>query len=180
MAASSKKQSPRKKEAEQKAGKKQIAILPAVIVIAIIIALAAVAYTIYSNYTQVNFSAFKANFNSASRVAVAVTYQNVSELPSLLSCSTTLVQVIAHSRNASTIDFFVLNSSTCTYSPTGIGHAINISSESSSSCLKIANSEPSIFLNASQSNSTTILPYHFYQYADQTYLQKCAIAVEFG
>jgi hypothetical protein len=178
--ASSKKETTSRKHDSAKGSDKKNQLLPALAVVVVIIIVAAVAYEAYSNYTYVNFNTFKANFDSATRVAIAITYQNTSNLPLLIPCTDMLVQVIAHSRNASTIDFFILNKTSCAYSPTGLGHAINISTKSASSCLSVADSEPSVFLNASQSNSTVILPYHFYQNADPSYLSKCAIAAEFG
>lgn len=143
-----------------------------------VIILAAVAYIVYSNYITTPFPAFLGNFHSASRVALVVGYANLTQYANMAECSDFVVQTIAHTRNASTIDIFVLNKTTCYYSPTGLGHAINVSTQPSSACLNVARSEPSIYLNYSNTNSTTITPYHLYVYGNAAYMQKCGIATD--
>ena len=87
---------------------------------------------------------------------------------------------MAHSRKASTIDFFLINSAnaTCTYSKTGLGGSVVPLQANASYCLSIANSEPGIFLNYSNTNSTRITPSHLYAYGDSAYMAECPIAVE--
>ena len=174
-----KKPEPRKaKDGEKKIDSKQV--MQIAVPFAIVAIIAVVLYFVYANYLNTPFSTFQRNYDSASRVALAVTYGNVTQYSAEAGCSQYLIQTIAGTRNASTIDFFILNRTMCYYSPTGLGHAINISTVPASQCLGYARSEPSIFLNYSNNNSTVITPYHLYASGNAAYMAKCGIAVEIG
>lgn len=153
--------------------------LPAVIILLVLAGIAiAAAYLIPNALSGVSFPTFKQNFDSAPRVAIAVTYYNNTQLNSETLCFTDIVEVISHTRDPSTIDFFALNSTNCTYAPNGLGHVLYPLSSTPAACVKAASSEPGIFLNYSDSNRTAITAYHMYIYANGKYLSKCPIAVD--
>ena len=153
------------------------------IIIAAIIAIAIIA-VIYlypsSIISTVPFSTFKSNMQSSPRVSIAVTYSNQSQLANESTCFTSIVQVVAHSRQASTIDFFLIDkySNSCTYSNTGLGGNVNSITTNSTYCLNKAYSEDGIFLNYSSSNSTAITSSHAFIYGNSAYDAECPIAVE--
>jgi hypothetical protein len=153
------------------------------IVIAAIIAIAIIA-VIYvypgSIVSTVPFSTFKSNMQSSPRVSIAVTYTNQSQLANESGCFTSIVQVVAHSRQAATIDFFLIDNqqNTCTYSDTGLGGSVNPITTNSTYCLSKAYSEDGIFLNYSSSNATMITSNHAFVYGNNAYLAQCPIAVE--
>ncbi|MGC9099173.1 MAG: hypothetical protein ACP5HW_01330 [Candidatus Micrarchaeia archaeon] len=164
----------RSKQKEEKASNK----MEYVVVAAIIIIILAIAYVTFSNLLITHFSTFLGNFHSAPRVAVAVFYNNESQYISEYSCFTKLIESIAYTRNATTIDFFILNSTNCTYSSTGLGKPVQIITVSAKKCLSVARSEPSIFLNYSISNKTIVTPYHLYIYGNGAYMASCPVASE--
>lgn len=127
---------------------------------------------------SVPFSTFKNNFRSANRIALLVTYYNSSQYAYESQCFSTLIQAIAYTRNASTIDFYLLNQTNCTFSPNGLGHELNVVTKPSSYCLNSARSEPSISLNYSPTNYTIIRAYKLYVYGNKEYMAKCPIAVD--
>lgn len=151
-----------------------------------VVIIVALFYYIYSTQITTPFPTFLANFKAASRVAIMVNYGNVflnrsiSQNESQVTpCATSLVQVITGAgRSPTTIDFFDVNSTTCSYL-TGFGTSSSqISITSASSCLSIAKSEPGIFLNYSAANSTYTTPYHLYVSGNENYMAKCGIAVD--
>lgn len=164
------------KEAKQK--------LPTnLIIIAAIIVIAVALFIIFSKYaliSSVPFSTFKSNLQSSPRISITSTYSSQSQLSNESACFASIIQVIAHSRQASTIDFYIINkeNNTCTYSNTGLGGNVNPITVNSSSCLTHAYSEDGIFLNYSQTNSTTITLNRMYVYGNSAYLAKCPIAIE--
>jgi len=163
------------KKADNNAMLGYIAAIAAIAIIAFLI------YFVFANYLTTSFSTFKGNFDSAPRVAIALTYTNVTQLPYLTDCLTeTSYMIASHGRKATTMDVFVLNATTCTYSITGIGGQANITTTSASKCLAVARSEPSIFLNYSSTNSTIITPYHMYVYGNAAYMEACGVASEFS
>lgn len=128
--------------------------------------------------SNVSFSSFKQNFNSAQRVAFVVYYNNASTYGLETICATDTVEVLSSKRSPSTIDFFTLQSNNCTYIPNGLGHIGNVLTTNSSSCLSTAASEPSIYLNYSNTNSTVITPYHLKIYGNSGYMRSCPLAVD--
>lgn len=181
-----KEQSQRKDQKKAASPKKEeqktnyIPYIAVIIVVAIIIALI---YFVGTNYVTTSFATFKANFITVPRVALAVGYSNTTQFSAMNPCFVNIIQYIAHTRNASTIDFFIINqaNSTCLYSSSGLGHPISgISTQSASKCLSVANSEPSVFLNYSSTNSTRITLSHLYISGNADYMAKCPIAQELG
>lgn len=130
--------------------------------------------------SPVPFSTFKSTFQSAQRVSIVATFSNQSQYENESPCFTSLIQVVARTRKASTIDFFIINqaNATCTYSNTGLGGAISLNTSNSAYCIGIAKSEPSLFLNYSDSNSTRITSSSMFVYGNSKYMASCPIEVE--
>ncbi len=148
----------------------------------IVLVLALSIYYIASNYVETPFTTFKANFDSASRVAVVVTGNNATQQGAMTFCFTYVIESIAHHRKPNTIDFFMINpaNNTCVYSSNGLGYPISISNESASSCANMANSEPGIFMNYSAYNYTNIKLFHMYVYGNSEYMAACPLGPEFS
>lgn len=127
---------------------------------------------------SVPFSTFKSNFASAKRIAVFAVYSNISQSGGVLGCATQVVQFAAHSRNATSIDFYVLNESRCTYPIGGLGHTVTLATNTIGDCLNMTSSETSIFLNYSAYNNTFVTPYKLYVYGNMQYMSECPIAVD--
>ena len=173
----------RKRQAEGAGKRKQVSprVVAAAVIIILVVAIAAVLFVLVPNVSGVSFQAFKLNFNAAPRVALAVTFHNQTQYEDTVPCYTTMLEIIGRTRNASSIDFYLLNSTTCTYLSQGLGSARGaVKTSNASSCLSTAYSEPSIFLNYSSNNYTRITPDHIYISADSAYLASCPIAAEFG
>lgn len=168
---------PKEKAAAKGRGLSQtkVALLAIVVVVA---AFLAFFYLVLPSMSNVPFTTFKGNFGSAARVALVVTYGNQSQYAAESQCFPALVQSLAFTRNASTIDFFILNRTACYYPSAGLGHASNVTTEPPANCLAKAGSEPSIFLNYSASNGTVVKAYDIYVYGNSAYMAKCPIAVD--
>lgn len=178
----SKKAAKEKKPQKQENKDNKTTYIAAVAIVVILVAIIYYAFTTYP-IVSVPFSSFKSGFLSAPRIALTISYSNDTQFAAMNPCLTNTIQFIAHNRNASTIDFFIINqaNSTCIYSPTGLGHPIsNISTQSASRCLAVANSEPGVFLNYSNSNSTTVTLSHLYVYGNSAYMAQCPIAQDLG
>jgi len=145
-------------------------------VLLVILAIIIIAYLAFSNFLLTPFSTFASNFHAAPRVALVVFFSNESEYISEYSCFTKMIESIAYTRNATTIDFFIINGTTCTYPSTGLGKPIQIATTNASKCLSVAKAEPSIFMNYSITNRTIITPYHLYIYGNNAYMNACPIA----
>ncbi|MDE1860346.1 MAG: hypothetical protein KGH72_01365 [Candidatus Micrarchaeota archaeon] len=177
--AAEKKQADSKKHKEsQKAPPSSLPVIIAIVIVGIAV-LIALFLVVPSTLTGVSFSSFKSNFDAAPRVAIVATYYNASQYPIESSCFDSIIQIIAHSRKASTIDFFLINGTTheCIYSKTGLGGQISPVTANASSCLSTAYSEPSIFLNYSGFNSTIIHASRIYVYGNAPYMTECPISV---
>ena len=162
---------------------------PAYLVAAIVvfIAVVAVSYLLVSKfYTGTNpsssFSAFKSNFDSAPRVAIYATTYNGTVMSGTVGCATAIIENIVASkqahRNSSTIDFFMVNQTDCTY-VSGLGTG-NGTETSISSCLNMSSPEPTIYINYSLVNTTSIKPRYLYTSGDRLFLSECGIATELG
>ncbi len=161
-------------------GKKSSSVHAAIAVIAALAIIAVVIlYLFLPGLGGVPFQAFKSNFQSAQRVAIAVTYLNQSQYVNEVPCYSNMLEIIGRTRNASTIDFLLMNATKCEYSPTGLGPSASFITVSAGSCMEIANNEPSIFLNYSGYNYTRITADHLYLGANFAYLASCPIAAEF-
>ncbi len=169
--------SPQKKESAkgQRLDKRTIALAAA----AVIIIIAAVLYSM-TMASGVPFSTFRSDFQSASRVSITATYATQAQLANETSCFTSIIQVVAHTRQPSTIDFFIIDnqSGTCTYSSTGLGGSVNPVTTNATYCLSKAYAENGIFLNYSASNSTLIRSKHMFVYGNNGYLAQCPIAID--
>jgi len=147
-------------------------------VLLVILAIIIIAYLAFSNFLFTPFSTFASNFHAAPRVALVVFFSNESEYISEYQCFTKMIESIAYTRNATTIDFFIINGTTCTYPSKGLGKPIQIATTNASKCLSVAKAEPSIFMNYSITNRTIITPYHLYIYGNNAYMSACPIASE--
>ncbi|MDE1855577.1 MAG: hypothetical protein KGH57_04670 [Candidatus Micrarchaeota archaeon] len=163
-----------KKEAKRQAGNLRTALM---IAAPIVLAFAIFFIVILPTLT-VPFSTFKSNFLAGSRVALVAVYNSTFGAAFTLQCATQLVQVVAHSRNATSIDFYVFSGSTCTYPVGGLGHAVSLATNTIGNCLSMTGGEPTLFLNYSQANSTRITPYRLYVSGNAEYMAKCPIAVD--
>jgi hypothetical protein len=161
------------------AGKKAAAAI-GIVVIAIIVA-GALAFGL-NRSPPTSISTFLSNFYSAPRVAIYTTAYNGTQISSTIGCASALIESVvgspSHHRNASTIDFFAINGTSCTYE-LGIGGIIkNYTYNSISNCINMSRSEPSIFINYSESNSTIVKPESLYIYGNQKFLAMCGITTE--
>ena len=164
--------------------KRNIPYIPIAILVILVLVVLSVIFYIIPQYFQVSFlqtsfGTFKSNFNSAQRIAVVTQYTNATQYNILSQCSTDIIsaETVSDNRNASTIDFYVLNSTSCTYAPNGLGHVLNPVTTNASSCENEIKSEPSISLNYSSYNHTIITPYHMYVYGNDQYFSSCPVAV---
>ena len=172
----SKKKNEGKSEGKKKGMGRSMTIVLVVLTAA---ALIAALYLLYSS-APVSFSTFKGNFQNANRVAITATYYNNSQYVDESPCMNSIIQVVAHTRKASTIDFFFIDASnnTCTYPVGTVGGQINVGTSNASRCLSIARSETSIFLNYSRGSGIVVTPNKLYVYGNSTYMSSCPIAIE--
>jgi hypothetical protein len=170
-----KKQAATRKERPAALSQARVAIAAVLVVIA---AFAAFYFLVLPSMSNVPFTTFKGNFDSAARVALVVEYGNQSQYSLESQCFPVLVQALAFSRNASTIDFFILNSTTCYYPSAGLGHPSNVTTSAPAGCLAKAGSEPALFLNYSAANRSVVKAYDLYVYGNAAYMAKCPIAVD--
>ncbi len=127
---------------------------------------------------SVPFSTFKANYLAAPRVAIVTVDLNASQFAIVSSCATQIVQVTARSRNATTIDFYVLNQTRCIYPAGGLGHTLSLLNNTIGYCINATKSEPTIFMNYSAVNRTVINAGSFYIYGNAQYFSQCPAVVD--
>lgn len=156
--------------------------------IGIIIAVAAVAaigIVLYLNSQSSaggGLSAFKSSFQTAPRVAIFATAYNGTVLSSTVGCATAIIENVVGSRtshrNASTIDFYILNRTSCTFLKYGLGsRSNNYTTTALSNCTGSITREPTIYINYSVKSSTPVIqPRYLYIAGNQTYLGQCGIA----
>jgi|GEM_PF-1369674 hypothetical protein len=155
-------------------------------VIAIVIVVAIIGAAIFAgSYMTQNgndFNTFKSNFNSAPRVAIFVTAYNGTVLSSTVGCATAIIEEVASSRtyhrNTSTIDFDILNQTSCIKSSGLSGKPSNYTITTLQNCLNTTKSEPTIYINYSSSNMTIIRPDYLYISGSDMFLRECGIASE--
>jgi hypothetical protein len=157
----------------------------AVVVIVVFLAALGAAYFITRSGSGSGFSSFVSAFHSAPRVAIAVTAYNSIEFSYTIACGTSVIERIVGSkqyhRNETTIDFFVINSTSCLVPNAALGSATGAVNENISNCMSRINSEPSIYINYSASgNLTRIKGTSLYTSGDATFLSECGIAQELG
>ena len=88
--------------------------------IAIVVASYFIVSGLYSNSNPTgSFSTFRSNFYYAPRVAIYATAYNGTVMSGTVGCATAIIENIVAStqahRNSSTIDFFIINQTKCTY-----------------------------------------------------------------
>lgn len=128
---------------------------------------------------SVPFSTFKANYVGSQSVAVVAIFPNATAGTSDVNCAISVIENgIEQRKTPPKIDFFILNATNCTYSP--ISTTINETTEPPSQCIKVATSEPSLFINFSATNKTEITAYHMYVWGNSEFMHMCPIAVEFS
>ncbi len=147
---------------------------PFAFAVVLVLASFIILYFISSHYAP--FSTFKYNFLNSPNVSIVVMYSNESQFEAEYSCITLLPQHIKF-KNLNGFRLFIINVSnnTCIFS-TGI--VPNITKRNSSYCLSIANSEPSIFLEYSEQNSTSISSDKLVIKGNSAYMAACPVAVD--
>jgi len=159
--------------------------LVAIVIIVAIIGAAIFAGSFIGQNQGGNFDAFKSNFNSAPRVAITVTAYNGTVLSGTVGCATAIILQMASSqsmhRNTSTIDFSIINQSSCLEARglPGNGPNPNYTTTSVQNCINLTMSEPAIYINYSANTNTTIIkPKLLYISGTSTFLRRCGVAAE--
>lgn len=159
--------------------------IPYIIVAVVAVVVLYLIYFMATNYLSTSFPTFKSNYLSAPRVAVMVNYANATQLSYETPCYEGIIQTLSHARaaakgwNTSTMDFFILNGTACSYQ-LGLGYPIDIRNATAAACLAAVKPEPTIFLNYGSSNSTIITPYKLYVYGNAAYMRSCSIMADLG
>jgi hypothetical protein len=154
------------------------------IAVIVFLAVAAVSYVIvndiYSAAAPGGFSAFKSNFDAAQRIAIYVPDYNNTVFSITGTCADKLItSIVTYARrNSSSIDYFIVNRTSCTY-VRGLGtKASNGTTTSIAGCQSLSGSEPTIYLNYSLKNTTVIKPDYLYTSGDSLFMSECGIATE--
>ena len=155
------------------------------VVISIVVIVAAIGSSLFYGLhpsAPSDFSAFQHSFLTAKNVGIYVYDLNASGYVGAVGCATGLIETIVSSpqyhRDSSTINFFVVNQSTCTYSyglgtPSSKTSVINLTQ-----CMGYTSSEPSVFINYSTANSTVVKGNALYVNGDLKFLSECGISSE--
>ena len=164
------------------------------IIVVAIVALLVIGYLIYvqlslkESVATTSFPVFQKNFIAANSIGVYVYDTNSTVFSSTEGCGAAFIEEMQASsvshKPPSAIKFFVLNGTSCTYTPNGLGSNVSdYSNTTASSCIAMASgkSMPSVFIQYnSTGNSTTILPYRLYYSGQSAFLAQCGIAYEIG
>lgn len=175
-----------RKETKQKAEKTGTRKPVILVLVLLIIIIAGIAYSfMYTPIIGGNINTFKNSFATAQRVAIYAMGYNGTALSSTSGCATFIIESIVSSRqnhrNASTIDYYVLNRTNCVYSSAPLGSiSSNYIITSQQNCLNASTVEPSIFINYSQSNTTLIQGNRLYVSGNKLFLAQCGIAQSLG
>lgn len=129
-----------------------------------------------------SFNAFSRNFATAQRVNIFVADPNSTVYQGTFGCaSSVIIQIIANKtshRNSSTIDFNVVNQTSCIRSR-GLGGATsNYITTSLQNCLNTTATEPTLYINYSSQNTTIIRPEYLYVSGTLLFLRECGVASE--
>lgn len=151
------------------------------IAVIIVIIAGAAAYGLMGS-KPTDFSTFRNNFNSAGRVAIYTTGHNGTALSATIGCATAVIESIVGNpsthRDSNTIDLFVINQTECAFE-NGVGGTVgNYTFNSISNCVNASRTEPSIFINYSDVNTTIVKPTSLYIYGDTQFLSLCGVATE--
>jgi hypothetical protein len=160
------------------------------LIIAAIIAIVAAAALIivfwsYARSPQqsASFSAFLTKFDSSPRVGIYAIGKNGTQLSSAITCSTSVIEQLLQNpktrRNASTMDYYAMNSTTCDYLK-GLGGIQNGSTETPQDCLSAMATEPSIVISYNPTNSTLVQTNAVFFSGNSKFLALCGIAEEIG
>lgn len=159
--------------------------IAAIIIVIAIIGAAIFAGLSISQSQEGSFSTFKSNFDSAPRVAITVTAYNGTVLSGTVGCATAIILQIASSqnthRNTSTIDFSIINQSSCLEAKglLGNGPNPNYTTTSVQNCVNLTMGEPAIYINYSAAGNTTVIkPRLLYIAGTSTFLSQCGVASE--
>ncbi len=155
--------------------------------VAIVLVIAAAIITIIYMSQPPNFSEFKTAFTSASQVAIFARY-NGTLLgvggSSAVSCATAVIEQLH--RVPSTINFFVVNQTSCTFATRGLGanntassNTVNITTTTSMDrCVNMSKGMPTLYINYSTENETIVGRGTLYISGDLLFLRECGIAVQ--
>lgn len=176
---------PAKSAASEKRQPFQTKYIVAIVIIVAIIG-AAIFAGLYMNQDNADsFNTFRNNFNAAPRVAITVTAYNGTVLSGTVGCATAIILQLASNQNAhrntSTIDFSIINQSSCLEAKgiPGNGPNPNYTTTSVQNCINLTMSEPAIYINYSaKTNTTVIKPRLIYISGTSTFLSQCGIASE--
>ena len=166
----------------QSSEKKSNRAIYAAVIIAVLILAAIIVYSVsLQSNASVPFATFKQNFNNAQRVSIASTYTTEGQFINESQCFSSIIQIVSHTRLPKTIDFYLINQTSCTYSKTGLGGQITPITANASLCVGRALNETGIFLNyTTTGNYTDIEPQHMYIYGNSSYMKACPIAADFA
>jgi hypothetical protein len=151
----------------------------AVIAIALVMAAAIIAIVYLSQ--PPSFASFRSAFNSASQVAIFAMY-NGTDLgmggSSSVSCATAVIEELH--RKPGTINFFVVNQTSCTFATTGLGsNATNATTTTGiGRCVNMSEGMPTLYINYSRVNETVVGRSTLYISGNLLFLRECGIAVE--
>jgi type II secretory pathway pseudopilin PulG len=154
------------------------------VILFVIVIVAVVAGALMYSQNQAggtSITVFENNFNSAARVAIVVYAKNNTGLGPPIDCAANLIEQLtgtkgAAHRDPTTINYYVLNSTSCSSYPEGFGGAS--SNTTPATCLFQARQFPRIFINYSTTNSTIITPDALYESGDVRFMIQCGIAAE--
>ncbi|MCL5440986.1 MAG: hypothetical protein M1448_03870 [Candidatus Marsarchaeota archaeon] len=172
--------------AKEKQGRQGIGAgmeIAAYVVVAIVVVSVIYLYLSHlGNSSSSNFLSFKSAFNSAPHVGIYVAYLNGTTFSYTMGCATTLIEELTANRTThrvpNTINFYVINGTSCIYS-NGLGNpSSNYSNLSSSGCISFSKSVPSIFINYTAENNTVVSGKDLYFSGSTKYLSECGIAYE--
>lgn len=174
-----------RKAEEAEAAKSQIIII-ALVIIAVLVISIVVGYLLRSNLSKntETFEQFQQTYLTSRRVALVVSNYNVTAYPAAQTCADAVIYSLVsnreYHRNASTIDFYVVNYTGCTFEK-GLGNnTTKPVTLSPSACLNDSMREPSILINYSATNVTRVQGNHLYTSGDLLFLSNCGIASEIG
>ncbi len=126
------------------------------------------------------FYSFANSFHSAPKVAIYAIAYNGTALTSTVGCASAIIENIISSkqyhRNASSIEFFVINQTACFSPAHGLGSGSNATQLPLSECINQSRSVPSIFINYSIENKTIINLKSIYIWGNVQFLKECGIA----
>ena len=182
-----------RREARKKSEKKDwTGFAMGIIVFAIIVLLVA-GYLIFvqlsakESVATTPFPIFQKSFINANSVGIYVYDTNSTVFSSTESCGASFIEEMQASsishKNPSAIKFFVINKTSCTYTPNGLGANVSdYSNTTASACISMAGKAmPSVFVEYNTTaNSTRIYSDRLYYSGDSAYLAQCGIAYEIG